>query len=76
MLLFTLGWVGLVFCSSPLTLRTCAAAAERSTQERLDDLEACINNSARNPGTNAPSKQHFRGAPGRCSSMLAASRAP
>jgi Amt family ammonium transporter len=33
-----------------------AAAPERSVQERLDDLEAYINNSARNAGTNAATK--------------------
>ena len=55
-LLFTLGLIGLVFCSSPLTPRASAAAAERSIQERLDDLEAYVNNGARNPSTNAPSK--------------------
>ncbi|HVM50012.1 MAG TPA: ammonium transporter [Candidatus Acidoferrum sp.] len=33
-----------------------AAAPERSVQERLDDLEAYVNNSARNPSTNAASK--------------------
>ena len=55
-LLFTLGLIGLVFCSSPLTPRAGAAAAERSIQERLDDLEAYVNNGARNPSTNAPSK--------------------
>ncbi len=56
-LLFTLGLVGLVFCSSPLTPRARAgAAAERSIQERLDDIEAYINNSARNPSTNGTCK--------------------
>ena len=55
-LLFTLGLVGLVCCSSPLTPRARAAAAERSIQERLEDLEAYVNNSARNPNTNSVSK--------------------
>jgi Amt family ammonium transporter len=32
------------------------ASAERSIQERLDDIEAYINNGARNAATNAPSK--------------------
>jgi Amt family ammonium transporter len=54
-LLLTLGLVGLVFCSSPLTPRA-RAAAERSIQERLDDIEAYINNSPRNPSTNSTCK--------------------
>jgi ammonium transporter, Amt family len=33
-----------------------APAAERSVQERLEDIEAYINNGARNGSTNAPSK--------------------
>ncbi|MBI3192514.1 MAG: ammonium transporter, partial [Pedosphaera parvula] len=33
-----------------------ADATERSLQERLEDLEAYVNNSARNASTNAPSK--------------------
>jgi Amt family ammonium transporter len=33
-----------------------APAAERSVQERLEDLEAYVNNGARNATTNAPSK--------------------
>src|SRR5208337_2406210 len=47
----------LVFCSSPFTPGAGAAAApERSIQERLDDIEAYINNSARNASTNSESK--------------------
>ncbi|HTL18135.1 MAG TPA: ammonia channel protein, partial [Patescibacteria group bacterium] len=33
-----------------------APAAERSVQERLDDLEAYVNNGARNAATNTTSK--------------------
>ena len=36
--------------------QTAAAAPERSVAERLEDLEAYVNNTARNTSTNAPSK--------------------
>jgi Amt family ammonium transporter len=55
-LVLTLGLVGLVFCSSPLTPRARAAAAERSIQERLDDIEAYINNGPRISSTNGTCK--------------------
>jgi len=38
------------------TFNSLGAEPERSIQERLDDLEAYVNNSARNSSTNAPSK--------------------
>src|SRR2546427_6075652 len=43
---------------SAATLRAAEAtpAPERSVPERLDDLEAYINNAARNASTNAPTK--------------------
>jgi len=44
----------------PSTATVCAAEAapapERSTTERLEDLEAYVNNAARNASTNAPTK--------------------
>jgi Amt family ammonium transporter len=49
-----------------------AAAPERSIQERLDDLEAYVNNSARNAGTNAASKIPGPG-PGHNAWMMTAS---
>jgi Amt family ammonium transporter len=55
-LLLTLSLVGLVLCGTPLTPRAGAAAAERSIQERLDDIEAYINNSPRISSTNGVCK--------------------
>ena len=56
-LLFTLSLTVLVLFGSPLgqTVRG-ADAPERTVQERLDDLEAYVNNGARNASTNAASK--------------------
>jgi ammonium transporter, Amt family len=56
-LLIAIGLVTLVTFSPPaLRFAQAAAAPERSIQERLDDLEAYVNNGARNPSTNAASK--------------------
>jgi Amt family ammonium transporter len=56
-LLVTLGLVWLALCGSPGTPRACAAAApERSVQERLEDLEAYVNNSPRITSTNGVCK--------------------
>jgi Amt family ammonium transporter len=55
--MFTLGLVALVTFGLPGRVRAQAAPApERSIQERLDDLEAYVNNGARNASTNATSK--------------------
>jgi len=55
--LFALGILVLAFTSVPNSKAADAApAAERSVQERLDDLEAYVNNGARNSSTNAASK--------------------
>jgi ammonium transporter, Amt family len=51
-----LGLSALLFTQSPFTLRAPAAPAERSVQERLDDIEAYINNGSRNASTNSESK--------------------
>ena len=46
-----------IFLSRPgLQSAGAAPAAERSVQERLDDIEAYINNGARNAATNSVSK--------------------
>jgi ammonium transporter, Amt family len=56
-LLFTLSLGALVLFGSPLSQAVRGAEApERTVQERLDDLEAYVNNGARNATTNAPSK--------------------
>jgi Amt family ammonium transporter len=56
-ILSLLGIIGAVCFSVP---QTCwageEAAPERSLQERIEDLEAYVNNGARNASTNAPSK--------------------
>ena len=44
------------FLSRPALQSAAAAAAERSVQERLDDIEAYINNGSRNADTNTVSK--------------------
>jgi ammonium transporter, Amt family len=53
-------WITLavsLFATTPALLADDAApAGERSVAERLDDLEAYVNNGARNASTNAPSK--------------------
>jgi Amt family ammonium transporter len=45
-----------VFSALPMQAADEPAAAERTVQERLEDLEAYVNNGARNGSTNAPSK--------------------
>jgi len=45
-----------VFATRNAVLAADAPAPERSIQERLEDLEAYVNNGARNASTNAPSK--------------------
>jgi ammonium transporter, Amt family len=55
-LLYLLGFTALIFCQSPLIPRAQAAPAERSIQERLEDIEAYINNGSRNASTNSESK--------------------
>jgi ammonium transporter, Amt family len=56
-LLFAIGLATLVTFSPPAASTVQAAAApERSVQERLEDLEAYVNNGARNASTNATSK--------------------
>ena len=56
-LLLTLGLAFVFSIGGPAVSRSHAAAApERSIQERLDDIEAYINNSSRNASTNAASK--------------------
>ena len=47
-------WAVLACMAGPLSLA--AADAVRSTEERLEDIEAYINNTARNASTNAPTK--------------------
>src|SRR6516225_3500229 len=46
----------LLFPSSALRAADAAPAAERSIQERLEDIEAYINNGSRNANTNTTSK--------------------
>ena len=56
-LLFALGVLVLALTGTPRTFAADAPApAERSVQERLDDLEAYVNNGARNATTNSTSK--------------------
>jgi ammonium transporter, Amt family len=56
-LLFAIGVAAAVVCSLDCGGSALAAAApERSVQERLEDLEAYVNNGARNASTNAASK--------------------
>src|SRR5688572_5566473 len=50
--LFTIGLVVAVLCSGRLPALGADTAAERTDKERLDDLEAYINNTARNASTN------------------------
>ena len=46
----------LLFSATWQTLAADPPAPERNVQERLEDLEAYVNNGARNASTNAPSK--------------------
>ena len=56
-LFFVIGLLCTMLFPSPALLAADAApAAERSIQQRLDDLEAYVNNGARNPDTNTTSK--------------------
>jgi Amt family ammonium transporter len=56
-LLLLLGLVALTFTSPSIAFAADdAPAAERTVQERLDDLEAYVNNGARNATTNSVSK--------------------
>jgi Amt family ammonium transporter len=56
-LILAFGLAAAVACSLTCGSSALAAAAtERSVQERLEDLEAYVNNSARNASTNAASK--------------------
>jgi Amt family ammonium transporter len=60
-LLLLSGLIAAVFFAKPVTSLAQAAPAappapERSVQERLEDLEAYVNNGARNASTNAPTK--------------------
>ena len=56
-LLFTLGMAAVVIFGVPSSCSAQAAPApERSIQERLDDIEAYVNNGSRNASTNAASK--------------------
>jgi len=56
-LLFLSGLIAAFFFhTGPVLAAESAPAPERSIQERLDDLEAYVNNGARNASTNAPTK--------------------
>ncbi|MCX6886771.1 MAG: ammonium transporter [Verrucomicrobia bacterium] len=56
-ILLTLGLMTLMLSSAvPVRAADPAPAAERSVQERLEDLEAYVNNGARNASTNTVSK--------------------
>ncbi len=58
-ILTLLGIIGVLSFNPPQTVLAqdaAAPAAERTVQERLEDLEAYVNNGARNGSTNAPSK--------------------
>ena len=56
-ILFSLGlFLALVGFSPALKAADAAPAPERTVAERLEDLEAYVNNGARNGSTNAPSK--------------------
>src|SRR6185436_15169916 len=55
-LLLLSGLIAAVFFAGPAPAAESAPAPERSVQERLDDLEAYVNNGARNASTNAPTK--------------------
>lgn len=56
-LLVSLALAGtILFAGETICVAQASAAAERSVQERLEDLEAYVNNSARNASTNSTSK--------------------
>src|SRR6476659_10285834 len=55
-ILITLALNGATFLGSAPVRAADAPAPERSVTERLEDLEAYVNNGARNSTTNAPSK--------------------
>ncbi len=56
-LFLSLSLFSLLFSSfAPLAMAADAPAPERSVTERIEDLEAYVNNGARNGSTNAPSK--------------------
>ena len=57
-LFLSLSLLAVLFTMSSTTMRAADAPAppERSVSERLEDLEAYVNNGARNGSTNAPSK--------------------
>src|SRR5262249_52316860 len=48
--------IAVTFSGMRVAVAADAPAPERSVQERLEDLEAYVNNGARNATTNAPSK--------------------
>jgi ammonium transporter, Amt family len=54
--LFTVGLVAVVLCSGTFLGLAADAAPERTDHERLDDIEAYINNTARNASTNTVTK--------------------
>ncbi|MBM3838683.1 MAG: ammonium transporter [Verrucomicrobia bacterium] len=54
--LFILSLLATLICVGSAVLAADAPAPERTIQERLEDLEAYVNNGARNASTNAPSK--------------------
>jgi Amt family ammonium transporter len=55
-ILLTLALIGATFLGSAPVRAADAPAPERSVTERLEDLEAYVNNGARNATTNAPTK--------------------
>src|SRR5688572_8271982 len=55
-ILLTLALISTAFFGSLPASAEEAPAAERSVAERLEDLEAYVNNTARGTSTNAPSK--------------------
>lgn len=57
-LLLLSGLIAAVFFAKPVAslAQAAPAAPERTMQERLEDLEAYVNNGARNASTNAPTK--------------------
>src|SRR5215471_4674684 len=54
-LLLSLSLIGTLLLGGGALVPAHAAAAQRSIQQRLDDLEAYVNNGARNPDTNSTS---------------------
>ncbi|MBI2949265.1 MAG: ammonium transporter [Verrucomicrobia bacterium] len=54
--LFILSLLATLFCVGSAVRAADAPAPERTVQERLEDLEAYVNNGARNASTNAPTK--------------------